>query len=69
MPGGGNEHFNDETGKVWLERVISKWPSCLWINPNPEEYWGSYHSTEIIKEIFNQGYGSFNYQGNQRRNK
>ena len=37
---GGNEHFNDETGKVWLERVISKWPSSLWINPNPEEYWG-----------------------------
>ena len=54
MLGGGNEHFNDETGKVWLERVISKWPSCLWINPNPEEYWESYHSTEIIKEIFNQ---------------
>ena len=54
MPGGGNEHFNDETGKVWLERVISKWPSSLWINPNPEEYWESYHSTEIIKEIFNQ---------------
>ena len=54
MPGGGNEHFNDETGKVWLERVISKWPSSLWINPNPEEYWKSYHSTKIIKEIFNQ---------------
>tara|TARA_A100001011_G_C14309475_1_gene844824 strand:- start:156 stop:1355 length:1200 start_codon:yes stop_codon:yes gene_type:complete len=54
MLGGGNEHFNDETGKVWLERLISKWPSCLWINPNPEEYWESYHSTEIIKEIFNQ---------------
>ena len=54
MPGGGNEHFNEETGRVWLERAISKWPSYLWINPNPKEYWDSSHSTSIIKEIFNQ---------------
>ena len=27
MPGGGNEHYNDEPGKVWLERVINKWRS------------------------------------------
>ena len=54
MQGGGNEHFNDETGEVWLKRAINQWPSNLWINPNPEEYWESYHSTSIIKEIFNK---------------
>ena len=32
MPGGGNEHFNDEPGKVWLQRAIDQWPSNLWIN-------------------------------------
>ena len=29
MPGGGNEHFNDETGRTWLERAINQWPSNL----------------------------------------
>ena len=36
-----NEHFNDETGKVWLERVIARVKSLD--KPNPEEYWESYH--------------------------
>ncbi len=54
MPGGGNEHFNDETGKVWLERAINQWPSNLWINPNPEKNWNFYRSTSIIKEIFSK---------------
>ncbi len=54
MPGGGNEHFNEETGRVWLERAINQWPSNLWINPNPKKYWDSIHSTNIVKEIFNQ---------------
>ena len=40
MPGGGNEHFNDETGRTWLERAINQWPSNLWINPNPNEVLG-----------------------------
>ena len=54
MPGGGNEHFNNETGKVWLERAINQWPSNLWINPNPKKNWNFYHSTSIIKEIFSK---------------
>jgi len=54
MSGGGNEHFNDEPGKVWLERAVKKWPSNLWINPIPREQWDFSHSTNIIREIFDQ---------------
>ena len=36
-PGGANEHFNDESGRVWLERARENWPSNLWINPIPKE--------------------------------
>ena len=54
MSGGGNEHFNDEPGKVWLERAIKKWPSNLWINPIPRDQWDFSHSTNIIREIFDQ---------------
>ncbi|MAW97557.1 MAG: VWA domain-containing protein [Alphaproteobacteria bacterium] len=51
-PGGGNEHFNDEPGSVWLERAVEQWPSNLWINPTPKNEWGFSHSTSLIKEIF-----------------
>ena len=54
MPGGGNEHFNDEPGKVWLERAIDKWPSNLWINPIPIDQWDYSHSISLIKEIFSE---------------
>ena len=51
-PGGGNEHFNDEPGNVWLERAINQWPSNIWINPLPKKNWRYSHSTSLIKEIF-----------------
>ena len=54
IPGGGNEHFNEESGKVWLKRAISKWPSNIWINPTPKKNWDLSQSTEIIREIFDQ---------------
>ena len=52
IPGGGNEHFNDEPGRVWLERAINQWPSYIWINPVIEKYWEYSESTMIIKDIF-----------------
>ena len=51
-PGGANEHFNDEPGRVWLERARENWPSNLWINPIPKERWELSHSTSLIREIF-----------------
>ncbi len=52
MPGGGNEHYNDKPGSVWLEKAIDQWPANLWINPTPFENWKYSHSTNLIKEIF-----------------
>ena len=52
IPGGGNEHFNDEPGRIWLERAITQWPSYIWINPVVEKYWEYSESTMIIKNIF-----------------
>ena len=52
IPGGGNEHFNDEPGRVWLERAITQWPSYIWINPVIEKHWEYSESTMIIKDIF-----------------
>ena len=52
VEGGGNEHFNQEKGQVWLERAIAQWPSNVWINPTKQEHWNYSQSTHIIKEIF-----------------
>ena len=50
-PGGANEHWNQETGRVWLERLSQQWPSHLWINPTPERFWNHSHSIRLIREI------------------
>jgi len=50
--GGANEHWNAETGKVWLERARAQWPSSLWINPIPERFWDQSHSIRLIRGIF-----------------
>ena len=51
-PGGANEHWNAESGQVWLERARDQWNSHLWINPVPEKYWTYTHSIQMVQEIF-----------------
>ena len=53
-PGGANEHWNAESGQVWLTRARDQWASNLWINPVPEKYWGYTHSIGMIREIFEE---------------
>ncbi len=51
-PGGANEHWNAESGRVWLERAVAQWPRHLWINPVPEAHWQYTQSTRMIGDIF-----------------
>ena len=62
-PGGGNEYFNQESGKVWLKRAIKKWPSNLWINPIQKNNWYYSESTSIINEIFSKKMVPLSLQG------
>ncbi|MEC9197111.1 MAG: VWA domain-containing protein [Pseudomonadota bacterium] len=52
IPGGANEHWNEESGQVWLERARHHWPNHLWINPVPENYWPYTQSIQMIRQIF-----------------
>ncbi len=52
FPGGANEHYNAESGQVWLNRIRCQWPNNLWINPVKRNLWGYTQSIEMIKEIF-----------------
>lgn len=51
-PGGANEHWNAESGEVWLDRAREQWPAHMWINPVPEGHWNYTHSIKMISEIF-----------------
>ena len=50
-PGGANEHWNEESGQVWLRRLADQWPHHLWLNPLPEQYWPYTQSIQMINEI------------------
>lgn len=52
MAGGANEHWNEEAGHVWLERMRDQWPDHLWINPLDRRYWRHTQSVQMIQQIF-----------------
>ncbi len=52
-PGGSVEHFNEESGAVWMHRITNTYPATVWLNPVPEKQWGYSQSTKIIKELVN----------------
>jgi uncharacterized protein with von Willebrand factor type A (vWA) domain len=49
--GGSVEHWNDEAGAVWLQRVKDKFDKVVWINPAHEGHWGNGGSLGVIKQI------------------
>jgi len=53
-PGGSVEHFNEEAGTAWLQRMTTTYPAAAWINPTPEQHWGYSQSTKIIRELLNE---------------
>ncbi|MBD1581685.1 vWA domain-containing protein [Pseudoalteromonas sp. S16_S37] len=50
-PGGSVEHWNQEPGSVWLQRLTNHFEKVVWLNPQPKEYWPYYHSIGLIEEV------------------
>ena len=50
-PGGSVEHYNEETGAVWTERVTRTYPACVWLNPVPEREWGYTASIGLMRQL------------------
>ena len=51
-PGGSVEHWNEEAGATWLERMLNTWSRAVWLNPLPEEHWAYAPSLQIIRQLF-----------------
>lgn len=51
QPGGSVEHYNKETGAVWMQRLLQAWPKSVWLNPEPQAYWQYRQSIAILRDI------------------
>src|SRR5450631_4401073 len=49
--GGSVEHYNDEAGAAWLERVTRTYPSAVWLNPVPEPEWDFTYSIKMVRQL------------------
>ena len=49
--GGSIEHFNEEAGAVWMERITRTYPACVWLNPVPESEWDYTQSIRMMKQL------------------
>lgn len=49
--GGSVEHWNEEAGATWMARLLAIFPYAIWLNPQPEEYWGHIPSIGMVKEL------------------
>jgi len=50
-PGGSVEHWNEEPGAVWMERMSNHFDKLVWLNPAPEDHWGSGGSLGAIRTL------------------
>jgi len=49
--GGNVEYYNEEPGALWMKRVTDTFDKIIWLNPTPEDYWGSTQSITMVKKL------------------
>lgn len=52
-PGGSVEHWNDEAGATWVQRMTHQYSSVVWLNPVREAHWQYTHSIRMMQELMN----------------
>jgi hypothetical protein len=50
-PGGSIEHWNEESGALWMKRLVDVYEKVIWLNPVPEEHWEYSSSVELTRSI------------------
>ena len=61
--GGSIEHWNEESGALWLDRITSHFDSVAWLNPENKKIWNSSASNKMIREIFEEKMYELNLAG------
>jgi len=50
-PGGSVEHWNEEAGEVWMQRILDIYSKAIWLNPVPEKYWDFTPSIQLLHQL------------------
>lgn len=50
-PGGSVEHFNEEPGAVWMQRLLDTYSAAVWLNVLPEAHWNYTQSVRLIRDL------------------
>jgi uncharacterized protein with von Willebrand factor type A (vWA) domain len=51
MPGGSVEHWNEEPGRAWLDRLTTHYRRSAWLNPTPEAGWAHTQSIGVVRQL------------------
>ena len=51
MDGGSVEYWNEESGAVWMGRLLATYPYSIWLNPVVENFWRHTASISIIQKM------------------
>ncbi len=51
MVGGSVEHYNEEPGYVWGQRLLETYKNAIWLNPTPQNWWNYTHSIGMVQQI------------------
>lgn len=50
-PGGSVEHWNEESGDVWMKRLLAVYSNAVWLNPVPESRWPRVPSIRMTQDL------------------
>lgn len=49
--GGSVEHWNQDSGEVWMRRLLERYDQVAWLNPVHQNEWQYSQSTKIVDEL------------------
>ena len=50
-PGGSVEHWNEEAGGLWMQRIAQHFPYLVWLNPENPAYWERTPSNRMTRSL------------------
>ena len=50
-PGGSVEHHNEESGAIWMTRLLDIYSHAVWLNPVREAWWDNTQSVSMIRQL------------------
>ena len=62
-PGGSIEHWNEEPGADWLQRLTNHFSHAIWLNPQVQAHWQYHASVQILKQLMQDRMHPLTLQG------